>query len=78
MSRKRELNVVVWNESSRLFTIMPDGNVSCTGSLGVSTNITCNAITCSSTGNALYVSGGDASIFSGKVGILNAFPQATS
>jgi hypothetical protein len=53
-----------------------NGNVSCTGSLGVSTNITCNAITCSSTGNALYVNGGGASIFSGKVGIVNAFPQA--
>jgi hypothetical protein len=47
-----------------------------TGSLGVSTNITCNAITCSSTGNALYVSGGGASISSGKLGVLNAFPQA--
>jgi len=59
-----------------LSSIVMNGNVSCTGSLGVSTNITCNAITCSSTGNALYVSGGGASIFSGKVGILNAFPQA--
>jgi hypothetical protein len=59
-----------------LSSIVMNGNVSCTGSLGVSTNITCNAITCSSTGNALYVSGGGASIFSGKVGIVNAFPQA--
>ncbi len=46
------------------------------GSLGVNTNITCNAITCSSTANALYVSGGGASIFSGKLGIVNAFSQA--
>ncbi len=55
---------------------MNSSGTSITGSLGVSTNITCNAITCSSTGNALYVSGGGASIFSGKVGIVNAFPQA--
>jgi hypothetical protein len=59
-----------------LSSIVMNGNVSCTGSLGVSTNITCNAISCSSNGNALYVSGGGASIFSGKVGIANAFPQA--
>jgi hypothetical protein len=54
---------------------LTSGDKTISGSLGVSTNITCNVITCSSTGNALYVSGGGASIFSGKVGILNAFPQ---
>ncbi len=39
-------------------------------------NIACPAITCSSSGNALYVNGGGTSIFSGKIGVLNLFLQS--
>jgi hypothetical protein len=39
-------------------------------------NISCPAISCNGTTTALYVNGGGNSIFSGKLGVSNAFPQS--
>ena len=58
------------------FSINNSGNVKCKGTLTSGGNITCPAITCSSSSTALYVSGGGNAIFSGKIGVLNLFPQS--
>ncbi len=62
--------------NANTFTIDTAGNISCSGTLTSGGNITCPAIACSSSSTALYVSGGGTSIFSGKIGVLNLFPQS--
>jgi hypothetical protein len=68
----RSLNRLILQSGGGGHALLIDSsnNITCPGT------ITCNALTCSSSVTALYVSGGGTSIFSGKIGVLNLFPQS--
>jgi hypothetical protein len=51
------------------------GNTTCSGTL-TSGNISCPGITCTNSSTALYVNNGGTSIFTGKIGVSNLFPQS--
>jgi hypothetical protein len=71
-----EGHIFMNNAYSHVFKIFNSGNISCTGTLTSGGNIACPSITCSSSGTGLYVMNGGTSIFSGKIGVLNLFPQS--
>jgi len=55
--------------------ILNNGNTTIRGTLN-SSNITCPAITLTNSSTAIYVNGGGNSIFTGKIGVSNLFPQS--
>ena len=47
-----------------------------TGNITCQETITCKALICSGSVTALFASGGGNALFSGKIGVLNMFPQS--